>query len=119
MDDVKQEDVARLGLELQGLLIEAGFPHVSTFENRFQAIMALCLHSVILSRKAELGQFISGLGPLIKIVRKHPDLAEPLFVTGHATSPTAEEILSLVRYEDVDDKHKALIIYLISIFNID
>ena len=106
MDNVKQEDVARLGTELQGLLIEAGFPHILTFENRFQAIMALCLHSVILSRKAELDQFISGLGPLINIVRKHPDLAAPLFVAGCATPPTSEEVLSLVKYEDVDDKHK-------------
>ena len=106
MDYVKQEDVAGLATELQGLLIEAGFPHILTFENRFEAIMALCLHSVILSRKAELDQFISGLGPLINIVRKHPDLAAPLFVAGCATPPTSEEVLSLVKYEDVDDKHK-------------
>ena len=106
MDDAKQEDVASLATELQGLLIEAGFPHILTFENRFQAIIALCLHSVILLRKAELDQFISGLGPLISIVRKYPDLAAPLFVAGRATPPTAEEVLSLVRYEDVDDKHK-------------
>ncbi len=81
-----------------------------------------------------MDQFISGLGPPIKIICKHPDLAEPLFVTGRATSPTAEEVLSLVKYEDVDDKHKlffqkyvrqeckctfSLIIYLISIFNTD
>ena len=106
MDDAKQEDVASLATELQGLLIEAGFPHILTFENRFQAIIALCLHSVILLRKAELGQFISGLGPLINIVRKYSDLAAPLFVAGRATPPTAEEVLSLVRYEEVDDKHK-------------
>ena len=61
--------------------------------------MALCLHSVILSRKAELD-------PLINIVRKHPDLAKPLFVAGRVKPPTAEEILSLVEYENVDDKHK-------------
>ena len=106
MDDLKEEDVASLAIELQGLLIEAGFPHILTYENRFQAIVALCFHSVILSRKAELDQFISGLGPLINIVRNYPDLAAPLFMTGHATPITAEEVLSLVEYEDVDDKHK-------------
>jgi hypothetical protein len=108
LDDLKEEDVASLAIELQGLLIEAGFPHILTYENRFQAIVALCFHLVILSRKAELDQFISGLGPLINIVCKYPDLAAPLFMTGHATPITAEEVLSLVEYEDVDDKHKEL-----------
>ena len=71
-------------MELQGLLIEAGLPHILTFENRFQAILTLCLHSVILLRKAELDQFISGLDPLINIMCKYPDLAAPLFMAGHA-----------------------------------
>ena len=106
LDNVKEEDVASLAMELQGLLIEAGFPHILTFENRFQAILALCLHSAIRLRKAELDQFISGLGPLINIVRKYPDLAVPLFMAGHARPPTAEQVFSLVKYEDVDDKHK-------------
>ena len=35
------------------------------------------------------------------------DVAAPLLVAGHVTPPpTAEEVLSLVTYEDVDDKHK-------------
>ena len=106
MDIVKQDNVATVADDLQGLLIEAGFPNVLTYENRFQAIMSLCLHSVLLSRKAELDQFISGLGPLISIVRKHPDLAAPLFLAGSAKPPSAEEVLSIVEYENVDDKYK-------------
>jgi hypothetical protein len=43
------------------LLVEAGFPYLFTFENRFQAMASLCLHSVWLSRKAELDQLMSGL----------------------------------------------------------
>ena len=83
--------------------MEAGFPHILTIENRHHS---LCLHSVFLSRKAELDQFMAGLGPLINLVREHPDQAEPLFVVGYSKSLSADDILSLVEYEDVDTMHK-------------
>ena len=87
------------------MLTESGFPNILTFENRFQAMTSLCLHSVFLSRKAELDQFMAGLGPVLDLVRKHPHLGEPLPVTGIAKPPNADEFLAIVEHEDVDDVH--------------
>lgn len=70
-------------------------------DNFFQAAMALCLHSVFLSRKAELDQFITGLGPVHSIIKQHPVLAEALFLVGKGKPLTAEEFLSLVVIQDV------------------
>ena len=92
--------------DVQGLLTEAGFPHLLSFENRFQAMTSLCLHAVFLSRKAELDQFMSGLGPLVNVIHEHPTIAEPLLVAGHGKPPTADDLLSLITYENVDDEHK-------------
>ena len=88
--------------EVKPLLIEARFLIQLTMENFFQAIMSLCLHSVLLSRKAELDQFIAGLGPLHALITKHPTKAECLFVTGNEPPPpSAEELLSLMTFEGV------------------
>jgi hypothetical protein len=106
LDNIKQEDVSTFAGEIRSLLVEAGFPYLLTFENRFQAMASLCLHSVLLSRKAELDQFMSGLGPLINLICKHPDQTEPLLVAGQAKSPSAEDLLSLVEYEEVDEVRK-------------
>ena len=54
--------------EVQTLLIESGYPHCLNIENRFQAMTSLCLHGVLLSRKAELDQFL--LGALLSILEK-------------------------------------------------
>ena len=70
-------------------------------DNFFQAIMSLCLHSVLLSRKAELDQFIYRLGPLHAVITKYPTKAECLFVTGNEKPPTADELLSLMVFEGV------------------
>ncbi len=85
--------------------METGFPHFLTLENRFQAMTSLCLHGILLSRKAELDQFVLGLGPLVDI-KQHPKKMEPLFLAGSEKLPTAEEFLSLVEYEDVNDSLK-------------
>ena len=84
MDDAKEENISALSNELSTLLVEAALPHVLTIDNRSQAMTSLCLHSVFLSRKAELDQFMSRLGPLIKLVQQHPDQAEPIFVAGYS-----------------------------------
>ena len=85
------------------LLTEASFPSLLTFENHFQAMTSLCLHSVFLSRKAELGQFMAGLGPVLNLICKHLHLAEPILVADKVKPPSAEEFLALVEYEDVDN----------------
>ena len=43
---------------------------------------SFCLHGIILSRKAELDQFVSGLGPLVDVIKQHPKKMEPLLVAG-------------------------------------
>ncbi len=102
-----KEDETTVAGEVQQLLIEFGFPHTLTLENRFQAMMSLCLHGgVLLSRKAELDQFLLGLGPLVDSIRKYPDVFEPLFVSSGAKPPTGDDLLSLIDYENVDDEIK-------------
>lgn len=83
--------------------METGFPHVLSLENRFQALTSLCLHGIILSRKAELDQFVCGMGPLVNIIKQHPKQMEPLFLAGSKKPPSAEEFLSLLEYENVND----------------
>lgn len=85
------------------LLTEAGFPSILTFENRFQAMTSLCLHSVFLSRKAELDQFMARLGPVLNLIRKNPQLAKPIPVADKVKPPSAEEFL--VEDKDVDNMH--------------
>jgi hypothetical protein len=48
---------------------------------------------------------MAGLGPVLNLIRQHPQLAEPLLVAGIAKPPTADEFLAMVEYEDVDDMH--------------
>mgnify|MGYP002803387056 FL=1 len=96
--------------EVQTLLIESGFPHCLNMENRFQSMTSLCLHGVILSRKAELDQFLIGLGPVAEFIRKYPNIMEQIFVTGHAQQPTADDFLSLIEYDGVDDEIKEFFI---------
>ena len=74
-------------MDVQPLLIESGFPHSLSLENRFQAIASLVLHAVIFSRKAEVDQFIEGLGPLLQKIKDHPEKCEPLFVVGACEPP--------------------------------
>ena len=55
-------------------------------------------------KKSRVRPIYIWFGSSYNIVRKYPDLAVPLFVAGRATP---EEVLSLVRYEDIDHKPKA------------
>ena len=56
------DNVDEVSSKVQTLLADAGFPQVLSMCNKLEAITALCVHSVILSRKAELDQFALGLG---------------------------------------------------------
>ena len=106
INDVKEEDFPSLAVNLQTLLIEAGFPYALTYENRFQAVASLSLHSVFLSRKAELDQFVSGLGRITNLISCHTEKAKSLLESGSAKPLTAEDLMSLVEFEDVDDLRK-------------
>ena len=49
---------------------------------------------------------MSGLGPLLNLIRSHPKLTESLLLFGNDKPPTEKEFLALVEFENVDDKHK-------------
>ena len=93
-------------MDVQPLLVESGFPHFLSLENRFQAMTSLVLHAVILSRKAEVDQFMEGLGPLLQRIKNHPETFEPLFVAGACEPPLSEDLFSIVDYDDVDERMK-------------
>ena len=95
--------------EVQTLLAEAGFPKVLSVSNRLEAITALCVHSVILSRKAELDQFAVGLGPVLGLAKKYPDVLKSLFVNCSepgSASVTPAEFKGLLVFEGLQDKVK-------------
>jgi hypothetical protein len=71
-----------------------------------EQMTSFCLHGILLSRKAELDQFVLGLGPLVDIIKQHPKTMEPLFLAGSEKLLTAEEFLSLVEYDNVNDSLK-------------
>ena len=91
-------------MDVHPQLIESGFPHSLSLENRFQAMTSLVLHAVILSRKAEVDQFIEGLGPLLQKIKDHPEKFEPLFVAGACEPPLSKDLFSIVEYDDVDKR---------------
>jgi hypothetical protein len=93
-------------MDVQPLLVESGFPHFLSLENRFQAMTSLVLHAVILSRKAEVDQLMEGLGPLLQRIKNHPEKFEPLFVAGACEPPLSEDLFSIVDYDDVDERMK-------------
>ncbi|CAB3994643.1 Hypothetical predicted protein [Paramuricea clavata] len=68
--------------------------------------ISLVLHAVILSRKAEVDQFMEGLGPLLWKIKNHPEKFEPLFVAGACEPPLSEDLFSIVDYDDVDERMK-------------
>ena len=97
--------------EVQTLLAEAGFPKVLSVSNKLEAITALCVHSVILSRKAELDQFAVGLGlgPVLGLAKKYPDVLKSLFVNCSepgSASVTPAAFKGLLVFEGLQDKVK-------------
>ncbi|XP_068725046.1 G2/M phase-specific E3 ubiquitin-protein ligase-like [Montipora capricornis] len=81
IDAATVDNIKEVYSEVQTLLAEAGFPQVLSVSNKLEAITALCVHSVILSRKAELDQFAVGLGPVLGVAMKYPDMMKSVFVS--------------------------------------
>ena len=71
---------------------------------------SLCLNGVILSRKAELDQFQLGLSPLVDIIKKINSHGAA-FVVGRSQPPTAEDLCSLVQFDEfVEDRLKTILL---------
>ena len=65
------------------------------------------MHSVILSRKAELDQFAVGLGLVLGVAMKYPDMMKSMFVSCSepaSLSVTPAAFKDLLVFEDVQDK---------------
>ena len=105
----EKKNIKEVYSEVQTLLAEAGFPQVLSVSNKLEAITALCVHSVILSRKAELDQFAVGLGPVLGVAMKYPDMMKSMFVSCSepaSLSVTPAAFKDLLVFEDVHDKVK-------------
>ena len=50
--------------------------------NKLEAITSLCVHSVVVSRKAAVDQLACGLKPLLELAKKDPEMLKPIFVAG-------------------------------------
>ncbi len=70
---------------MQNLLIDSGYTKVLNMSNKLEAITALCMHSVILSRKGAIDQFAIGLKPLLDLAKKNPKCIKHIFVAGAST----------------------------------
>ena len=71
--------------------------------NKLEAITALCVHSVILSRKGAIDQFAIGLKPLLELAKENPEFMKQIFVAGASSlSVNTETFKELLVFEDVD-----------------
>lgn len=65
------------------------------------------MHSVILSRKGALDQFVLGLGPLLEQAKKHPELIKPLLVGSESSEViTPDKFKKLIVFHGVEEKVK-------------
>ena len=103
------DNVDEVSSEVQTLLADAGFSQVPSMCNKIEAVTTLCEHSVILSRKAELDQFALGLGPVLGLAKKYPDVMKSLLVSclePASASVTPAAFKSLLVFEEVQEKVK-------------
>ena len=67
-----------------------------------QGIACMYLHHVITVRKSEIDQLATGLGKLLTLARKYPDLFRTLFVHNDdgADTMTPDAFMALVKMDD-------------------
>ena len=87
-------------------LVETGFTKMLSKTNKYEAISSIMLNSVILSRKAELDQFIEGLGPVIREAHYHSEIFKPLFVHSEDQVLSPELFQSLLLDRSLDPTMK-------------
>ena len=107
IDDADTDNIERISSEVQNALIDSGYAKVLNMSTKLEAITALCVHSVILSRKAAIDQFAHGLKPLLELAKKNPETMMPVFVPGASTLElNTETFKDLLFYEEVEVKVK-------------
>jgi hypothetical protein len=71
--------------------------------NKLEAITSLCVHSVVVSRKAAVDQLACGLKPLLELSKKDPEMLKPIFVAGASSLElNSATFKSLLHFEDVE-----------------
>ena len=96
-DAATDSDIQHVSSAVQNLLVDSGS------KNKLEAITALCVHSVILSRKGAIDQFAIGLKPLLELAKENSEFMKQIFVAGASTlSVNAETFKELLVFEDVD-----------------
>ena len=96
-------DIRQVSCEVHEILVESGYTRVLYLSNKLDAITAMCVHSVIFSRKAAIDQLAFGLKPILDIARKYPEELKVLFVNKEGNNDIdADKFKSLLVFEDVE-----------------
>lgn len=91
IDAATDNDIERVSSDVLSLLVDSGYTKVLNMSNKLEAITALCVHSVILSRKGAIDQFALGLGPLLELAKEHPETIKPIFVASPSSPPLSPD----------------------------
>ena len=86
-------------------LVTAGFTQRLTATNKTDAVMKILIHEMIISRKSEIDQLASGLGPVLDLAIKYPDVLRPLLTASTPEPLTSNDFLDLFQFEDTIPTH--------------
>lgn len=90
-------------------MVDSGYPKRLTTSNKLEAITALCVYSVILSRKGAIDQLALGFGPLLELAKEHPDTMKTLFVASLFSEPiNSSAFKDLIVFDNVQDELKKM-----------
>ena len=111
IDAATDSVIQNVSLAVQSLLVDSGYTKVLHTANKLEAITALCVHSVILSRKGAIDQFAIGLRPLIELAKENPEFMKQIFVANTSNfRVNAETFKKLLVFEEVDVNIKDMFI---------
>jgi hypothetical protein len=92
-------EFADVASSLSDSLTTAGYTHQLTSNNKADAMLKILRQDVLLSRKAELDQLAEGLGPVLEIIQRNPDVMRPYYTSTIIQPLTAESFLDICSFE--------------------
>lgn len=103
-DDSTPEFCVASGM-LVDALVGAGFTQRLTVSNKADAVMKILVHEIITSRKAEIDQLASGLGPIVDLAQRYPDVVRQLLTAKTSSPLTAEDFETFLDFDTTMPVH--------------
>lgn len=103
IDAASNDNIEKVYSDVQNLLVDSGYTKVLNVTNKLEAVTALCVHSVILSRKGAIDQFAIGLKPLLELAKVNPECMAHILVASASTLQlNTETFKDLLSFEEID-----------------